>query len=170
VSFRGASVESGAEQPTAMKHGLRAGDVGVAIAFAAAVDGDATRANVEGVIPHEDVIREGSEFLSSRNSKLAATQETESWAQGWRQGFVDGSRIASRNMCVIVVRQHHAAVLSLVETHIKACPSHFQLVEWAIASAELSDEAFVTLVTGKPAVGAGRARATRPSRRSPKRH
>jgi hypothetical protein len=102
------------------------------------------------------------------DAQLAAMQETGSWAQGWRQGFVDGSRIASRNMCVIVVRQHHAAVLSLVETHIKACPSHFQLVEWAIASAELSDEAFVTLVTGKPAmsVADGPADSSSPASRS----
>ena len=98
------------------------------------------------------------------NEQQGAMQETEIWAQGWRQGFVDGAWIAARNMCGAVVQQHHAAVLSLVETHIKTCPSHLELVEWARASSELSDDAFVALVTGKPPVRVARARATRPSR------
>jgi hypothetical protein len=103
------------------------------------------------------------------NEKASAIQETGSWAEGWRQGFVEGSRIAARNMCVAVIHQHHAAVLSLVEPHIKACPSHCQLVEWAVASSDLSDDALVVLVTGKPPVRAARSRAARPTRSSTKR-
>jgi hypothetical protein len=88
------------------------------------------------------------------------------WAQGWWDGFVEGIRLTSRTMCLDVVERHHAAVLSLVEPVIKACPCPFQLKEWAVVSSEISDEAFVTLVTGKPPVRAARSRASRPSRRA----
>jgi hypothetical protein len=95
------------------------------------------------------------------NEKLEVMRVSGSWAQGWWDGFVGGIRLASRTMCLEVVERHHAAVLSLVEPVIKACPCPFQLKEWAVVSSEISDEAFVTLVTGKPPV-----RIARPSRRA----
>ena len=100
------------------------------------------------------------------NEKLEVMRVSGSWAQGWWDGFVEGIRLTSRTMCLDVVERHHAAVLSLVEPVIKACPCPFQLKEWAVVSSEISDEAFVTLVTGKPPVRAARSRASRPSRRA----
>ena len=100
------------------------------------------------------------------NGKLEVMRVSGSWTQGWWDGFVDGIRLTSRSMCLDVVERHHAAVLSLVEPVIKACPCPFQLKEWAVVSSEISDEAFVTLVTGKPPVRVARSRGSRPSRRA----
>jgi len=60
------------------------------------------------------------------NEKLEVMRVSGSWTQGWWDGFVDGIRLTSRSMCLDVVERHHAAVLSLVEPVIKACPCPFQ--------------------------------------------
>jgi hypothetical protein len=104
----------------------------------------------------------------SRIAEMLEVGLRKAWSQCALAGFAEGIRVTSRHMCFQAVLRHHPAVLSLVEPVIKACSSPFHLAEWATAS-EISDEAFVVLVTGKRSTRVTRARASRPSGREKRR-
>ena len=85
------------------------------------------------------------------------------------KGEAKGQLKAVRQMCSDLVKEFHPAVAADLLPAIEACDQLETLRSWALQCAKLRDDAFVTLVTGKPPVRVARSRATRPSRRSAKR-
>jgi hypothetical protein len=63
----------------------------------------------------------------------------------------------------------HPGTAAALLPAIEACDQPETLRSWALQCAKLPDEAFVTLVTGKPHARVARSRAPRPSRGSSKR-
>ncbi len=91
------------------------------------------------------------------------------WQMGVDEGEVKGQLKAVRQMCSDLVKELHPAVAADLLPTIEACDQLETLRSWALQCAKLPDDAFVTLVTGKPPVRVARSRATRPSRHSAKR-
>ncbi len=89
--------------------------------------------------------------------------------EGEAKGEVKGQLKAVRQMCSDLVKEFHPAVAADLLPAIEACDQLETLRSWALQCAKLPDDAFVTLVTGKPPVRVARSRATRPSLRSSKR-
>ena len=90
-------------------------------------------------------------------------------ARGQAKGEAEGQIKTARQMCADLVKEFHPGSAAALLPVIEACDQPETLRSWALQSAKLSDEAFVTLVTGKPPARVARSRATRPSRRSSKR-
>ena len=86
--------------------------------------------------------------------------------EGEARGEAKGELKAARQMCSDLVKEFHPAVAADLIPAVEACDRREALRSWALQCAKLSDEAFATLVTGKPPVRAARSRATRPSRRA----
>ena len=76
---------------------------------------------------------------------------------------------AVRQVCSDLVREFHPGVAAGLMPAIEGCEQAETLRSWTLQCARLSDEAFVTLLTGKPPVRTARSRTTRPSRGSTKR-
>jgi hypothetical protein len=91
------------------------------------------------------------------------------WQMGVDEGEAKGQLKAVRQLCSDLVMEFHPGAATALLRAIEACDQPETLRSWALQCAKQSDDAFVTLVTGKPPVRAGRSRATRPSRRSSKR-
>ena len=102
---------------------------------------------------------------------LGKDRAMQSWLyqMGVDEGEVRGQIKNARQVCADLVREFHPRSAAALLPAIEACDQPETLRSWALQCAKLSDEAFVTLVTGKPPVRVARARATRPSRRSSKR-
>jgi predicted transposase YdaD len=90
-------------------------------------------------------------------------------ARGQAKGEAEGQIKTARQMCADLVKEFHPGSVAGLLPAIEACDQPETLRSWALQCVKLSDEAFVTLVTGKPPVRVARSRATRPSRRSAKR-
>jgi hypothetical protein len=92
-------------------------------------------------------------------------------AYEWRfdEGEAKGQLKVVRQVCADLVKEYHPRSANALLPAIESCDQPETLRSWALQSAKLSDEAFVTLVTGKPPARVARSRATRPSRRSSKR-
>ena len=88
------------------------------------------------------------------------------WQMGVDEGRAKGQLEAVRQMCSDLAQELHPAVAADLIPAIEACEQAQTLRSWVLQCAKLPDEAFVTLVTGKPTVRAARSRATRPSRRA----
>jgi len=93
----------------------------------------------------------------------------EAEARGEARGEAKGQIKNARQMCSDLVKEFHPGTAAALLPAIEACDEPEALRSWTLQCAKLSDEAFVTLVTGKPRARGARARATRPSRRSAKR-
>jgi len=91
------------------------------------------------------------------------------WQMGVDEGEVRGHLKAVRQVCADLVKEFHPGTAAALLPAIEACDQPETLRSWALQCAKLSDEAFVTLVTGKLPARVARSRATRPSRRSSKR-
>ena len=91
------------------------------------------------------------------------------WQLGVDEGEAKGQLKAVRQVCADLVKEYHPRSANALLPAIESCDQPETLRSWALQSAKLSDEAFVTLVTGKPPARVARSRATRPSRRSSKR-
>ncbi len=89
-------------------------------------------------------------------------------ARGEARGQARGELKAVRQMCSDLVKEFHPGRAAALLPAIEACDQPETLRSWTLQCAKLSDEAFVTLVTGKPRARVARS-ATRPSRRSSKR-
>jgi hypothetical protein len=87
-------------------------------------------------------------------------------AKGEAKGEARGQIKNARQMCADLVTEFHPGTAAALLPAIEACDQPETLRSWALQCAKLSDEAFVTLVTGKPPVRVARSRATRPSRRA----
>ncbi len=98
---------------------------------------------------------------------LGKDRAMQSWL--WQMGVDEGEAKAIRQMCSDLVKEFHPAVAAELIPAVEACDQTETLRSWALHCAKLSDDAFVTLVTGKPPARVARSRATRPSRRSSKR-
>ena len=79
--------------------------------------------------------------------------------EGEAKGEVKGQLKAVRQMCSDLVKEFHPAVAADLLPAIEACDQLETLRSWALQCAKLSDDAFVTLVTGKPPVRVARSRA-----------
>jgi hypothetical protein len=86
--------------------------------------------------------------------------------EGEARGEARGELKAVRQMCSDLVKEFHPGTAAALLPAIEACDQPETLRSWALQCAKLPDEAFVTLVTGKPPVRVARSRATRPSRRA----
>ena len=95
--------------------------------------------------------------------------EARGQAKGQAEGEVRGHLKAVRQVCADLVKEFHSGTAAALLPAIEACDQPETLRSWALQCAKLSDEAFVTLVTGKLPARVARSRATRPSRRSSKR-
>jgi hypothetical protein len=107
-------------------------------------------------------------------SVLGKDRVMESWwdrevAEREARGEARGQITAARQMCSDLVKEFHPGKAAALLPAIEACDRTETLRSWTLQCAKLSDEAFVTLVTGKPRARAARSRAARPSRRSTKR-
>jgi hypothetical protein len=107
-------------------------------------------------------------------SVLGKDRVMESWldeeiAEREARGEARGRIKAARQMCSDLVKEFHPGKAAALLPAIEACDRTETLRSWSLQCAKLSDEAFVTLVTGKPRARAARSRAARPSRRSAKR-
>ena len=89
--------------------------------------------------------------------------------EGEARGEAKGQIKNARQMCSDLVKEFHPGTAAALLPAIEACDRPETLRSWALQCAKLPDEAFVTLVTGKPHARVARSRATRPSRRSAKR-
>jgi predicted transposase YdaD len=89
--------------------------------------------------------------------------------EGEARGEARGQIKNARQMCADLVNEFHPGTAAALLPEIEACDQPETLRSWALQCTKLTDEAFVTLVTGKPRARGARARATRPSRRSAKR-
>jgi len=89
--------------------------------------------------------------------------------EGEARGEARGQINTARQMCADLVKEFHPDSAAALLPVIEACDQPETLRSWALQCAKQPDEAFVTLVTGKPPARVARARATRPSRRSAKR-
>ncbi len=98
---------------------------------------------------------------------LGKDRAMQSWL--WQRWEVEaeGQLKNARQMCADLVTEFHPGTAAALLPAIEACDQPETLRSWALQCAKLSDEAFVTLVTGKPPVRVARSRATRPSRRAP---
>ena len=86
--------------------------------------------------------------------------------EGKAKGELKGQLEAARQICSDLAQELHPAVAADLIPAIEACEQAQTLRSWVLQCAKLPDEAFVTLVTGKPPVRAARSRVTRPSRRA----
>jgi hypothetical protein len=104
-----------------------------------------------------------------KESVMASSLWAEAVSQGRKKGRVEGAR----EVCLDRATQHHPAVAARLSTLIKRCSGLERLHEWALQAPELSDSAFLTLVTdqaGSASRSSGRGRTPRPSRKAkPKR-
>jgi hypothetical protein len=123
-------------------------------------EGRYTARELERVVPKEVVM----------GSSLVAEVKRRSRAEGRAEGEV----IAARSLCAELVKQHHAAILSVVSPVLAACADAGRLHDWALAASRVSDAELVRLVGAEAPVGPSRAsgsrssrgRAPRPSRRA----
>jgi hypothetical protein len=91
------------------------------------------------------------------------------WAEAVSQGRKEGRVEGAREVCLDLARQHHPAVAARLTTLIKRCSDIERLHEWALQAPELSDAAFLKLVTeqaGSTSRSSGRRRTPRPSRKA----
>jgi hypothetical protein len=96
---------------------------------------------------------------------LGKDRAMQSWL--WQMGVDEGQLKNARQMCADLVTEFHPGSAAALLPAIEACDQPETLRSWALQCAKLSDEGFVTLVTGKSPVRVARSRATRPSRRAP---
>jgi predicted transposase YdaD len=89
--------------------------------------------------------------------------------EGEARGEARGQIKYARQVCADLVKEFHPDFADSLLPAIEACDQPETLRSWTLHCPKLSDEAFVTLVTGEPPVKVARARTTRPSRRSTKR-
>jgi hypothetical protein len=103
-------------------------------------------------------------------SVLGKDRVMESW---WDREVAErearGQLRAARQMRSDLVKEFHPGKAAALLPAIEACDRTETLRSWTLQCAKLSDEAFLTLVTGKPRMRTARSRAARPSRRSTKR-
>jgi hypothetical protein len=82
---------------------------------------------------------------------------------------MEGRLENARKLCLDLAKQHHPGVADRALRHIEACSDLERLHEWALQAAQLSDSAFLKLLTEKsglrPGPG-GRTRTPRPSRKA----
>ena len=104
---------------------------------------------------------------------MASSLWAEAVSQGRKEGRVEGRVEGAREVCLDLATQHHPAVAARLSTLIKRCLDLERLHEWALQAPELSDSAFLKLVTeqaGSASRSSGRGRTPRPSRKAkPKR-
>jgi hypothetical protein len=95
------------------------------------------------------------------------------WAEAVSQGRKEGRVEGAREVCLDLATQHHPAVAARLTTLIKRCSDLERLHEWALQAAELSDSAFLKLVTEQErsaSRSSGRGHTPRPPRKAkPKR-
>jgi hypothetical protein len=104
-------------------------------------------------------------WLSQDRAEIEARGE----AKGELRGEARGELRAARQVCSDLVREFHPGVAAGLMPVIEGCEQAETLRSWTLHCARLSDEAFATLLTGKPPVRVARSRTTRPSRGSTKR-
>ncbi|HET7292868.1 MAG TPA: hypothetical protein VFM88_10615 [Vicinamibacteria bacterium] len=65
-------------------------------------------------------------------------------------GLVDGEALdrleAERKLCVALARKHHLAVFDRVRPRIEGCDDPTRLKAWALATSDLSDSEFLSLL------------------------
>jgi hypothetical protein len=123
-------------------------------------EGRYTARELERVVPKEVVM----------GSSLVAEVKRRSRAEGRAEGEV----IAARSLCAELVKQHHAAILSVVSPVLEACADAGRLHDWALAASRVSDAELVRLVGAEAPAAPSRpsgtrssqGRAPRPSRRA----
>jgi hypothetical protein len=123
-------------------------------------EGRYTARELERVVPKEVVM----------GSSLVAWVKRRSRAEGRAEGEV----VVARSLCAELVKQHHAAILSVVAPLIEACSDAGRIQAWALAASQVSDAELVRLVGAEAPGGsaepsgsrASRGRAPRPSRRA----
>ena len=111
-------------------------------------------------------------------SSLFAKVKRLARAEGEARGEVRGRREGARQICTRIARRHHPAIAERVIPLIESCTSLRRLQGWAVDAPQLSDAAFLQLVSGseaklaatrgsdaKPAAARQR-RAPRPARRA----
>ena len=86
------------------------------------------------------------------------------WAEAAREGRLDGAR----ELCINLARQHHPGVAERVVPFIEACSVVQRLHDWALQAPQLSDSAFLKLVTEQAGSTSGRRGRTRIPRASRK--
>jgi hypothetical protein len=87
------------------------------------------------------------------------------WAEAVNKGRMEGAR----EVCIDLARQHHPEVAGRVVTLIEDCSDIERLHEWALQASQLSDSAFLSLVTeqaGSTSGPTGRGRTPRPARKA----
>lgn len=101
---------------------------------------------------------------------LGKDRVMQSWlSQDRAENEARGELRAARQVCSDLVREFHPGVAAGLMPVIEGCEQAETLRSWTLHCARLSDEAFATLLTGKPPVRVARSRTTRPSRGSTKR-
>ena len=104
--------------------------------------------------------------MQSWLDQLGVEGEARGEARGQAKGEAEGRLKAVRQMCADLVKEFHPGTAAALLPAIEACDQPETLRSWGLQCAKLPDEAFVTLVTGKPPARVARSRATRPSRRA----
>lgn len=93
--------------------------------------------------------------------------------QGRERGRKEGRIEGAREFCLELAKQHHPEVADRGVPLIEACSNVKRLHEWALQAHQLSDSAFLNLLTERSESAfrpAGRRRTPQPSRKAkPKR-
>ena len=91
------------------------------------------------------------------------------WAEAAREGRKEGRMEAARELCLDLARQHHSDVAERVVPFIEACSDVRRLHDWALQAGQLSDSAFLKLISEQAASTSGPTglgRTPRPSRKA----
>jgi hypothetical protein len=89
------------------------------------------------------------------------------WAEAVGKGRKEGRIEGARELCLDLARQHHPDVADRAVRLIEACSDVKRLHEWALQGHQLSDSAFLDLLTerSRSASGSRARRAPHPSRK-----
>ena len=143
-------------------------------------EGRYTARELERVVPKEVVM--GSSLVAEVKRRSRAEGRVEGRAEGRAEGRVEGrvegraegEVVAARSLCAELVKQHHAAILSVVSPVLEGCADAGRLHDWALAASRVSDAELVRLVGAEAPAAPSRpsgtrssqGRAPRPSRRA----
>ena len=113
-------------------------------------EGRYTARELERVVPKE--VAMGSSLVAEVKRRSRA----EGRAQGRAEGRAEGEVVVARSICAELVKQHHAAILSVVAPLIEACSDAGRLHAWALAASKVSDAELVRLVGAEAPGGPSR--------------
>ena len=84
--------------------------------------------------------------IVGRDRMMQSSLYVEGKAEGEAKGRAEGRLEAERELCVALVRKHHAPVFDRARPLIEACGDPARLKQWALAASDLSDAEFLKLL------------------------